>query len=88
MKELMRLMQHKLRVHKNKGSWKNEDPAWLLRRLDEEREELGDAFWTWDSDRTTENWQAVEYELADMGNFLMMIIDVGRTQYHPEVRNG
>ena len=88
MTELMRLMRYKLKVHESKGHWRDEDYWRMMKRLDDERDELMDALATYQDEPTLDNWKKVEYECADVGNFLMMIIDIGRTNLHPELRNG
>lgn len=81
-------MLEKLHKHRKKRHWVGEETLpWFLSRFHEESQELEDAFWLWYSNPTTANWVEVEREAADCANFLMMIIDIGRTNNHPELRS-
>lgn len=63
-----RLMERQLRANDHKPGWKNDTPVALMRRLEEEAQELNGAL----------GWSPVEValEAADVANFAMMIADV------------
>jgi NTP pyrophosphatase (non-canonical NTP hydrolase) len=70
------LMEGKLRENDHKTGWKAEDPAWLLERLQEEVDELGDAMR--EAAARPDSAAAkrdVGREAADVANFAMMIAD-------------
>lgn len=61
-------MEHKLRQNDHKGGWQDCASDWLLRRLEEELQELRIAL-------ATGTLLDVEEEAADVANFAMMLAD-------------
>ena len=86
--ELVTLMHQKLAQNEHKGHWINPDESIfrLYGRLLDEEKELSLAFADWVMNPTLENWKAVELEMGDVANFMMMMLDTARTLDHPELR--
>ena len=62
-----RLMLSKLAANRFKGSWEKRNIKWLLSRLREEVNELGEAI------NNSEHFGQIWSECADVANFAMMI---------------
>lgn len=63
-------MEAQLRRHDDRDGWKGCEIGWLLKRLHEEIGEFEEALWN------KEKLIVTIKELADVGNFCMMIADV------------
>lgn len=82
-------MLYKLWIHRNKSHWINDDFDVFAAydRFIDENKELRDAFSKWNMNPTMENWQEVEYEIADNANFLMMMVDIQRSGPYSALRD-
>lgn len=68
-------MEAKLRENDHKGGWKDDAASRLLRRLEEELDELRLALYN--GSLNGDDWRSIVLrEAADVGNFAMMLADV------------
>ncbi len=80
-------METKLRksAHKgDQGTWRHEDPAWLLDRLIEEVVELQEEVGKFPGETLSETHAitaAIEDEAVDVANFAMMLFDAMRAEH-------
>ena len=90
--EFALLMEYKLRENDFKGGWKNDSVEALLKRVDEELDELREELYVDDVLEGSGYEAPIErvhkirttYEAADVANMLMMIVD---NILRPPIRN-
>lgn len=63
--------QRKLDLNAYKGTWKDENPWWLLDRIEEEIEELAAEL-----SKLRRNVESIRSECCDIANFALMVADV------------